>query len=318
MLVPLNYVYVYLISGWENEYLAKVLSTLLSLGCIPAVYVLGSNLHRRSTGLLAAVLLAITPAFVQWASSGYVDVPMAFYYTLAAIFAWRLRQRANSRDAVLTGLMAGLAALTKNAGLIGIGLLIAWLVLMSVMRRITLKHLLLASGVALLIPAPWYIRNIVEAGLIFPPTAWTDQAQHTLGNLLIFIGRPENFLVTGWLICLGVLVMAYDLLKDKMRDLTSLLFTLTIPFFAIWWWLVSYDPRFLLLFLPLLCVMAAVAAERVWLWFPWRDRLKPFVLLALVVLSVYMVWISVDYKEAILRNPLMGDASKRAIVLGEK
>jgi 4-amino-4-deoxy-L-arabinose transferase-like glycosyltransferase len=318
MLVPLNYVYVYMVSGWENEYLAKVISTLLSLGCLPAVYVLGTILQGRSTGLIGMFLLGVTPAFARWASSGYVDLPMAFYYTLATIFAWRLVQQMNTGNAALTGLMAGFAALTKNAGLVGIALLVAWLTLMWLRRRIPLTYLILVAGIALLIPAPWYIRNWVEAQLIFPPTAWTDQAQRTGGNLLVFVARPENFLVTGWLVSLGVLFALSNLFVPGRRDSASLLLMLTAPFFAVWWWLVSYDPRFLLLFLPLLCVMGAIAAERIWLWLPRREALQPLLLVVAIGLGLYMLWISVDYKEAILHHPLMADASKRSIVLSQQ
>src|SRR5690606_17893970 len=63
ILVPLNYTFAYMVSGWENEYLAKSIATLLSLGCLPAVYFLGRDIGGRRTGLLAALILALTPSF---------------------------------------------------------------------------------------------------------------------------------------------------------------------------------------------------------------------------------------------------------------
>ena len=138
VLIPLNYTYAYFASGWENEYLAKTIATLLSLACIPAAYVLGKKLRGERTGWLAALVLALTPFFSRWASSGYVDLPMAFFYTLAAIFALRLYDdhSASLLDAALAGALIGLAAWTKNAALIGIVLLALWLVWCWINRRI--------------------------------------------------------------------------------------------------------------------------------------------------------------------------------------
>src|SRR5690606_26909942 len=128
ILVPLNYAYAYFAAGWENEYLAKTIATLLSLACLPATYLLGERLRGALAGWLAALVLALTPFFGSWASSGYVDLPMAFFYTLAAVFALRLWETGSTRDAVIAGALVGLAAWTKNAALIGVPLLGGWLV----------------------------------------------------------------------------------------------------------------------------------------------------------------------------------------------
>ncbi|MFN8447294.1 MAG: glycosyltransferase family 39 protein [Anaerolineae bacterium] len=97
---------------------------------------LGKRLRDERTGWLAALVLALTPFFSRWASSGYVDLPMAFFYALAAVFALRLYESGRLRDAALAGALVGLAAWTKNAALIGIVLLALWLVWCKVNGRI--------------------------------------------------------------------------------------------------------------------------------------------------------------------------------------
>ena len=87
VLMPLTYTYAYLASGWQNEYLARLFPALLSLGCLPAAYALGRVLDRPAAGWLAALLLALAPAFARWSSAGYVDLPMDFLNKLTAIFA---------------------------------------------------------------------------------------------------------------------------------------------------------------------------------------------------------------------------------------
>lgn len=101
MLVQLSYTYSYLASGWEDPYLAKLIPTLLSLACLGAVYYLAKTLYDEKSGWLAVLLFALTPLFGRWASSGYTDLPMAFYYTLAALFVWRTWVSGNLVDALL-------------------------------------------------------------------------------------------------------------------------------------------------------------------------------------------------------------------------
>jgi hypothetical protein len=98
----LLFAYTYLISGWENEYLANFIGALLSVGCLPAAYALGERL-RRGAGGAAAFLLATAPTFAAWASAGYVDLPSAFYIALSAVFLLRLWDERRATDAALAG-----------------------------------------------------------------------------------------------------------------------------------------------------------------------------------------------------------------------
>lgn len=319
MHIPLAYSYVFMLSGWQNEYLAGILPALLSLSCLLAVHSLGRALGDDRDGLLAALLLALTPAFARWASSGYVDLPMACFYTLAALFAWRLWQRDHLADALLLGGALGLAAWTKNAAFVGIALIGVWLLYGLARRRIRLRSALFSGLVCMAIAAPWYARNWFEARLIVPPTAWTEQAARTLSSALIFISAPQNFAVTGWLIIAGAVVAAAQIIRWHRVE-SAFLLLLTAPFFAVWWLLVSYDPRFLLLFLPPLCLVAARGARALWTTLPERRRapVRALATILAALLALYIAWISVEFKAEVLRNPLMSDAEKRALVLEQR
>jgi len=352
MHLPLIYAFSYLASGQINEYLARVIPALLAIGCIPTVYLIGKTVQGKQAGWISAFLLATTPTFVRWASSGYVDLPMAFYFTLAALFTLRLIQGQNRIDALLVGVTLGMAAWTKNAALVGIGLLAVWALFALWQRRIRLQHVLIAGLTCVMIAGPWYLRNWIEARLIIPPTAWIDQAQHNLQTLLAFITHPSDFGLTGWVIVGAVILTSAGLITQstiggfasrlwgKMlhggehtaqatsppqrtfgaeSHSTALLLWLTIPFFGIWWWLVSYDLRFVLLFLPLLTVIAGGVSWQVWttLLKPFQSRLRYALLLIAIVLAGVSLWLSVEFKDDILRQPLMSDTDKRAIVLGD-
>ncbi len=316
VLIPLNYSYAYFASGWENEYLAKAIATLLSLACLPAAYSLGKKLRDERTGWLAALLLALTPFFERWASSGYVDLPMAFFYTLAAIFALRLYDRRTLIDAGLAGALVGLAAWTKNAALIGIVLLALWLVWCWINKRIGWREVVISLGICALVTAPWYVRNLIGAGFLIPATAWTDKAQHTLESIFVLISAPGNFGVPGWAIMFGIVAALPLAIRRAPAPGQLLLLLWTLPFFAAWWLFASYDPRFLLMFLPLLCVLGGDLLARLWEWLrpAWQPRFLIVIILLTLILIAPILLHAVEYKGAILHNPLMSDADKHAIV----
>ncbi len=318
MLVQLSYTYTYIAAGWEDAYLAKLIPTLLSLGCLGAVFCLGKALYGDKAGWLAVLLLVFTPLFGRWASSGYADLPAAFYYTLAALFAWRLWSADHPADALVSGIMIGLGAWTKNALLAGVAFWLAFMGMAWLRRRIRFSNLCIAIAACGVIAAPWYIRNLLEAHLLMPATVWTSQAGRTIPNLLVFISHPENFALTGWLIVIGLVLGLVQLARHpRLADREMLLLTFTLPFFGFWWLLASYDRRFLLYFLPILVVLAAGYTLRIWERIPSKSQrvISWAISLAALAMTVYIVSISVDYKTAILRDPLMTDAAKRAIVL---
>jgi 4-amino-4-deoxy-L-arabinose transferase-like glycosyltransferase len=287
---------------------------------LPAVYLLGRELGGRRAGIIAALLLAITPAFSRWVSAGYVDVPMAAFYTVGVLYTVRFWRSGTVRDALLAGALIGLAALTKNAGLIGVGLFGAALLVRALTDRRTIPAALIGLAVCAAITAPWYVRNLIGAGFLIPDTAWTDQAERTLSSLLIYITLPDNFAATGWVILAAIVWLARCVLRWRASPTDAahagLILWFTVPFFAAWWLFVSYDPRFVMLFTPILCAAGGSWLVRVvdagqvsaFVW-----RLTAALALALIAFNL---WIAVEYKDDILRNPLMSHADKVALVRG--
>ena len=316
--LPLIYTFAYIASGWENDYLARIIPALLALGCLPAVYRLAQRIGGDLAGWLGALTLALTPSFARWASSGYVDLPMAFFYLLAAIFALRLWEERHARDALLCGAMIGLAAWTKNAGLlISVPVLLLWLGWSLINRRVSARHIVISVTACAAVAGSWYVRNQIGAGFLIPNTAWTDQAQRTISSLLVFITKPENFAITGWLILISVGLSVGELVRRRLNAPAHLLIiTWTLPFFAAWWLFVSYDPRFLLLFLPPLCGLVGVWLSRTWAHVPrlWQPGVHRIATVFALVFALYIISISIDYKDEILRDPFMSHEQKLALV----
>lgn len=68
-----------------SEFSSTIFSVLCFLGIIVCVYVIGSRLHSRRAGLIAALLFAVLPLAVSQTSSAGDDIPMTFLTTLSIL-----------------------------------------------------------------------------------------------------------------------------------------------------------------------------------------------------------------------------------------
>lgn len=321
LLVPLGYTWSYLAAGWPNEFLARSFATLPALGCLGAAWALAYALRGRLAAALAALLPAFTPAFGNWASSGYVDLPMAFFTTLAVLYAWRLWCRSRWQDALLCGLLCGLAAWTKNAGLLNCGLLALWLLMAWLRGRLRWQPAALALAACVLVAGPWYLRNLLEAGLLIPGTVWSDQARPTVASALILFTQPGSFGLAGWLMQAGLLLTVVRALRARrLAASTGLLLGWTLAWYAAWWLYASYDSRFILLFLPLPAVLTALQLEEACRALsPQRRRLlTTAAALPALALALQAGLGAIDYKDEMLRDPLMSAAQRRELVWSER
>ena len=101
---------------WAKMYLVgRLLTVGMGVGTVWATYAAGARLWGRRAGLLAALILAITPLHAQHSHFLTVDVPAAFWLTLSLVWTVRLATDDPKplRAALLAGLFAGLATATK-------------------------------------------------------------------------------------------------------------------------------------------------------------------------------------------------------------
>jgi 4-amino-4-deoxy-L-arabinose transferase-like glycosyltransferase len=109
--------------------LAGLLSTAMFLGQIVLVFVISQRFFGLTAARVASLLLATSAGFVAFSHFPTVDIPVTFWMLLAFWSAQNILLRGDTRDYVLAGLFAGLAAATKYNGLaIGITIVVAhWL-----------------------------------------------------------------------------------------------------------------------------------------------------------------------------------------------
>lgn len=93
----------------------RLVLTVLALITIWLVYRVGALLHDRTTGVVAALFLAVSPAHIVWAQRLRVDEMAAFCTVLVVFFAARLlRDKKPARRLyVYAGMAIGLALATR-------------------------------------------------------------------------------------------------------------------------------------------------------------------------------------------------------------
>jgi hypothetical protein len=332
MLVPIGYAFTHWAAGSPNEYLARLVPGLMAVCAIGVAGTLGKDMGSRHTGLAAAALVALTPAFGRWASSGYADVPAALYVGLTALFAWRWWTSGDSRALVLCGVSAGLACWTKNSALTLLPSLAALVVarhwpgvtgVPSADRHSVWRSLVTLGGPVLLTAGPWYARNLLVFGFIVPPTAFVDRAQHTTGSLAIMLRADQHFGMPGWLFTVALVHGLVAMFRSTgSRSRWFLLLVVALPFLSAWWWFASYDARFLMTILPVLAVMAALMLDD--LTEALRENASPPLIRAAMMAATAVTVIAipvalrktVEHKRVLLQNPFLDDAGRHRVRLG--
>jgi len=93
--------------------IARALSLVFGLLTIYMTYRVGKRAFGEKTGLLAAALLTIIPLHITYSRLALPDIQALLFMLLAVYFIIPLLERDATKDYILAGLFAGLAATTK-------------------------------------------------------------------------------------------------------------------------------------------------------------------------------------------------------------
>lgn len=143
----------------------RFLSILWGAGAVAGVYTLARLAlpNRSAAPAIAAGIVAFNPMFLFIAASADNDAPAAALCTcILALLAHVLRGRCSRRLALATGVLLGLAALTKlNAAAVGLpaALVMVWTGKRQRSLRLTGEYLALMAATAAAISGWWFIRN---------------------------------------------------------------------------------------------------------------------------------------------------------------
>lgn len=188
--LQLQFTTVQALIGAINDHAARMVLPFQHIGSILAAYLLGARLLSRRVGIFTAALWALHPHVGQWSFRADLEIPLTFSFTLAAVFflrAWQAEQdpAARRREALIAGLMLGIAMFTKpTAGAFIWGLLLLLIVALVMARfslRAWLPRLQVAAwmGIACVpLGGLWYARNLLLGHdvLTLPKAIWLTRA----------------------------------------------------------------------------------------------------------------------------------------------
>ncbi len=266
-----------------NGRAAMVVTALLAVFSVCAVYGLARDIAGQRAAIVAALLWVAQGMFVWEATGGFVELVLAGFVALAAWHLVSLRRTGSMQDALWAGLAAGVAAGTKYHGLLFVPVL-AVLALLLVHRRHALAFALFAAGAC--IALPWYVRNWVVAGNPLYPFAagifggkYLDAgSRYDLNQSLAGYGLPgiwrlpffplEFVLHTGryergYSFSPGLFLLAPVgvVLGGKTARLLGLGI---LAYLVVWWETMHQVTRYLLPVLPFAAVLAGAAAIDLW------------------------------------------------------
>ncbi len=125
LLVPLAVAAGWGLLGFESPWVPGGIALAFLLATVLLLLAALSRMRSPGQGLFAAIILLGTPYFLIHANSQYADIPLSFYClaSFVALSRYDLDEKRPVPYLVLAGSFAGLAAWTKNEGLLFIGCL---------------------------------------------------------------------------------------------------------------------------------------------------------------------------------------------------
>lgn len=130
------------------------------------VYRLGRHLADHRRALIAQAVHAFHPVLIWYTARVWIETTNTFLTVLVVLMTVLLLTGGSTMKIVRTGLVVGLAVLTK--GVILFLPLVFIVVLMFRRHWQAARALVLATGIALVVIAPWTVRNAVEGGRYIP------------------------------------------------------------------------------------------------------------------------------------------------------
>ncbi len=282
--------------GLPYAFISEIISLLFGVGNIALTYLIARKLFNKNVGVLAAALLAVSPVFFLYSSYLLTEVPSMFF-ALAAVYSLAKNRYYAS------GALAALAALFKFPQGLLLVVIAAALVSSHVLQRN--KQLLplisqlakVASSFAV-VTLPFLVFNYLfyrpftsnPFDAIFRP--YILGAWHQSNPAKVIPNQIYNyaFYIIEALkqhVAFVLVLVAFFLFFKRRWFLNSghvLIGIFLAAYFAYFTYISNKDERFIILFLPFLCIFSAAALPELLERLRNRSGMRPVITGILVVM----------------------------------
>ncbi|MEM3357313.1 MAG: glycosyltransferase family 39 protein, partial [Candidatus Bathyarchaeia archaeon] len=167
----------YIQMGLIEDFYLRAIPPVMGVLTVLATYKIGETLAGKRYGLIAALLLAMTPLFFRYSIYATSYSTLTFFGTATVMFLFLAMKKAENRYWAMSGIFYGFALLTSYLAMYLAPFLIIALAAVLIRKRwgitASTKIFLLLVLPALLIGGVWYTRNFVLLGNPVYPNAYT-------------------------------------------------------------------------------------------------------------------------------------------------
>lgn len=159
-----------------SECVPKVVNALMYMFLIISVYRFGKFLDGKIVGYFSVIILCFTPLLTMFASVGYADIPLAFFYTLSAYYGLRFLKDDSKMHLLTSALLASLGAWTKIEAVPMVVILFMTIMVIYVLKnkKLDLRIPLFFGVSAAIIDLPWYfhVRSLISGTTTYMSTTF--------------------------------------------------------------------------------------------------------------------------------------------------
>lgn len=300
------------LSDFEHiRLVGRSISAIFDTALIALVYVLGSRLYDRRTGLLASVFVAFTVLHIQLSHFYTVDTLLTFFIVLAMLCAVQVMRRGSLAASAWMGVCTGLALATKvSVAPFGLTVLAAWLLWaargerpadVAPWRRVIAGGLLagVLAFVVFILGEPYaildwdsFIKRVVEESNMVRGVADLPYTRQYI-NTPAYAYQIWHTTVWGMGIPLGLVAfagMAWAVVRGVVRRRNEELLVLSwvLVYFLITGSFMVKFLRYMLPLLPFLCVLGAAAVFALKDWLVQRASLWSRAVLPVIAIGVLL------------------------------
>lgn len=181
-------------AGFGHNVLSAVASNILWVGLLTgSMIAIGRSIKTPKSGLIASLFFLTLPLIGSIARDFQVDLPLTAMVSLSLAVLLRTNRFTSFWWSVILGVCIGLGLLTKwtYPAFVALPVLITFSVGLASKkdRRVVVQNIVTCAAIAIMIPQPWYVRNIDAIRGDFA-------ANGSLAGLRE--GDPEVWSLAGW------------------------------------------------------------------------------------------------------------------------